>query len=203
MQDYSQGKTAVRFIIHARNQGLTVIMQLIQLCGTTGITYTAKLTLVPNQAIEKSRQAETGRGCCPVKPTDIERAGTRAPTTRPLGVAESLSSFVKPLSRDTDDWPNTKLLKAATSIGQEVGDRLSVLSASKLFGAVLCRHGNISQGVDPHNRRQQPCALLKWTEIEKTCSTHNRTRHCIQVYYPRHNAQGNNRNWTSKQRVDM
>ena len=35
----------------------------------------------------------------------IERGDTRAPTSRPLGVAESphlLSSFVKPLSRETD-----------------------------------------------------------------------------------------------------
>ena len=48
---------------------------------------------------------------------DAERAGTLTSTSWPLMVAAPLnllSSFIKPLSRDTDGCPNIKSLKAAT-----------------------------------------------------------------------------------------
>ena len=54
-------------------------------------------------------------------------------TTRPLEAwrrRHILSSSIKPLSPDTDDWLNTKSLKAATPSGQVVDAWVSVFSVA-------------------------------------------------------------------------
>ena len=67
---------------------------------------------------------------CHTTGLDTDRADTQTFTSWPLGVAVPSSivwSFVKPLSRDTDGWPNTNSLKAVTTGGQDINARVPAL----------------------------------------------------------------------------
>ena len=63
-----------------------------------------------------------------------------------------VESFVKPLSRDTDDWLNTKNWRAATPRDQEVGARVSALSVRGLRCDVNCK---VWTSYCPHMRRHR------------------------------------------------